>query len=74
MTTFGLPLQQDVTCLPSRLDKIQTEKKHKRYLGSFCSPQDFKVQDLERSNLIPGEPRERGKVGVEGRQRGEPAA
>ena len=30
MTTFGLLLQQDVTCLSSRLDKIQTEKKHKK--------------------------------------------
>ena len=31
MTTFGLLLQQDVTCLSSRLDKIQTEKKLKKY-------------------------------------------
>ena len=34
MTTFGLLLQQDVTCLSSRLDKIQTEKNIKNI---FCS-------------------------------------
>ena len=41
MTTFGLLLQQDVTCLSSRLDKIQTEKKIiKKYfsLSKNCCP------------------------------------